>query len=315
MTEKKTGIEKELAELRAEIYEARNLVIKSDNLLRTLHAEVKAVGKTQERFEGRHFVSSVAAYAIFALLAAGAAFWIVQATLGPARDSADEAIAAAAERVAAAEASAATAREALSARQVAEREATAVYEGLASEDPAARRAALDALDRLDVSQIPEVLRRLLVERAADLRHAMVRDAWDRGRRAYLAERMEEAAEALDVVVGQRAHLGPDFEPAIQAQAAYYLGAARNRLGAHGEAVRVLRLYVEDANAPRNTLAYAHLLLGDSLEQSAQADAARAAFQSGLEAEPGGRHAQVLRRRLDRLADGQPATPAAPAPGD
>ncbi len=294
-------MEKELSDLRTEVYEARNLVIKTDNLLRTLHAEVKAVGKTQERFEKKHFVSSVAAYVLFAALAGVAAVFTGLSLSSTAREAADEAIAEAAAELEAAEAESLEAKEALKARLEAERVATAVYRQIISDSQEDQVAALEKLGAIDMSLVPEIVRERLASRAGEVRLQVVRDAWDRGRRAYLAERMEEAVADLDLVVTHGRHLAADFEPATHATATYYLGAAKNRLGAHEGAVAALRQYVSDENAPRNTLPYAYLLLGDSLVSLERIDDARQAFSTGLEIEPGGRHAQLLRRRMGGLA--------------
>src|SRR3954470_16620640 len=65
--------DKGLEEIRREVIEGRNLVIKTDNQLKTLHAEVKAVGKRQEDFARRQWLSSAVAYAVFAALCVGGA--------------------------------------------------------------------------------------------------------------------------------------------------------------------------------------------------------------------------------------------------
>src|SRR5512138_313608 len=69
---------KELTEIRKEVIEARNLVIKTDNLLKNLHAEVKAVGKRHEDFQRRQWISSGVAYALFAMLAVGGAVMVTR---------------------------------------------------------------------------------------------------------------------------------------------------------------------------------------------------------------------------------------------
>ena len=46
---------KELSEIRKEVIEARNLVIKTDSLLKNLHAEVKAIGKRHEDLQKRQW--------------------------------------------------------------------------------------------------------------------------------------------------------------------------------------------------------------------------------------------------------------------
>src|ERR1700737_406099 len=67
--EQRMDFDRELADIRREVIESRNLVIKTDNLLKNLHAEVKQVGRRQEDFQKRQWMSSAAAYLVFALLA------------------------------------------------------------------------------------------------------------------------------------------------------------------------------------------------------------------------------------------------------
>src|SRR4051812_34628191 len=64
----KSELERELGEIRREVIESRNLVIKTDNQLKNLHAELKLVGKRQEDFQKRQWISSGIAYALFAAL-------------------------------------------------------------------------------------------------------------------------------------------------------------------------------------------------------------------------------------------------------
>src|SRR5687767_2870499 len=66
--------DKEFNELRKEIIEARNLVIKTDNLLKNLHAEMKLIGNRQQAFERRSVLSSWVAMGIVAVLCTAGAF-------------------------------------------------------------------------------------------------------------------------------------------------------------------------------------------------------------------------------------------------
>ena len=70
---------KELSEIRKEVIEARNLVIKTDSLLKNLHAEVKAIGKRHEDLQKRQWISSGVAYAIFAALCVAGAVMVSSA--------------------------------------------------------------------------------------------------------------------------------------------------------------------------------------------------------------------------------------------
>src|SRR5882672_3215285 len=74
--------------LRKEIIEARNLIIKTDNLLKNLHAELKQMGRKHEEQEKRHWMTSVTAYIAFALIAAVGAIAYARAEVRTAREEA-----------------------------------------------------------------------------------------------------------------------------------------------------------------------------------------------------------------------------------
>ena len=77
--------ERDLEILRREVIESRNLVIKTDNLLKNLHAELKQMGRKQELFEKRHMMTSVAAYVLFATIATLGAFAFARSEIRGAR--------------------------------------------------------------------------------------------------------------------------------------------------------------------------------------------------------------------------------------
>src|SRR6266566_3295497 len=63
------GQDGDISLLRKEVIEARNLVIKTDNLLKNLHAELKQMGRKHEEQEKRHWMTSVTAYIGFGVIA------------------------------------------------------------------------------------------------------------------------------------------------------------------------------------------------------------------------------------------------------
>src|SRR3954471_14068684 len=81
-TEQKVEVDKELGEIRREVIESRNLVIKTDNLLKNLHAELKIVGKRQEDFAKRQWISSAVTYVGFLALCVAGAVFISNARVG-----------------------------------------------------------------------------------------------------------------------------------------------------------------------------------------------------------------------------------------
>jgi len=78
--------DRDLSDLRREVIESRNLVIKTDNLLKNLHAELKQMGRKQELFEKRHMMTSVAAYFLFAAIATLGAFTFARSEIRGARE-------------------------------------------------------------------------------------------------------------------------------------------------------------------------------------------------------------------------------------
>src|SRR5438874_11104633 len=80
--------DRDLEILRREVIESRNLVIKTDNLLKNLHAELKQMGRKQEMFESRHWMTSVVAYLIFTILLGLGAYSLARAEIRVAREEA-----------------------------------------------------------------------------------------------------------------------------------------------------------------------------------------------------------------------------------
>src|SRR5712675_2961898 len=86
VVEHQSAGDRDLSDLRREVIESRNLVIKTDNLLKNLHAELKHMGRKQELFEKRHMMTSVAAYFLFAALATLGAFSFARSEIRGARE-------------------------------------------------------------------------------------------------------------------------------------------------------------------------------------------------------------------------------------
>src|SRR5947199_7007652 len=76
------------AVLRKEILEARNLIIKTDSLLKNLHAELKQMSKRHDEQESRHWMTSVVAYIAMALIASAGAIAYARAEVRNAREEA-----------------------------------------------------------------------------------------------------------------------------------------------------------------------------------------------------------------------------------
>ena len=71
----------ELARLREEVVNARNLTIKTDNLIKNLGGEIKSINERHGQTERKSFVNSVWAYLIFTVLICGGLYLTFQARL------------------------------------------------------------------------------------------------------------------------------------------------------------------------------------------------------------------------------------------
>src|SRR5713226_5298867 len=155
--------------LRKEVLEARNLIIKTDSLLKNLHAELKQMGRKHEEQEKRHWMTSVTAYIAFALIAAVGAIAYARAEVRTAREeaSSNEARAAAlqkdAEKIKAAD----------QVRRDASEKSMRVYDllGTEREGPGLNQAMTQAM-HLDRSQISTLEARAIEDRAAGMKQKM-----------------------------------------------------------------------------------------------------------------------------------------------
>src|SRR5437762_1399800 len=163
------GQDGDISLLRKEVIEARNLVIKTDNLLKNLHAELKQMGRKHEEQEKRHWMTSVTAYIVVAIIASVGAIAYARAEVRTAREeaSSNEARAVAlqkdAEKIKAAD----------QVRRDASDKAMRVYDllGTEKEGPGLNQAMTQAM-HLDRSQISPLEARAIEDRAAGMKQKM-----------------------------------------------------------------------------------------------------------------------------------------------
>src|SRR5216684_4077743 len=240
----------EMAQLRKEVIEARNLIIKTDNLLKNLHAELKLMGRQHDEQEKRHWMTSVTAYIAFAVLAGVAAIAYARAEVRTARDEAqaNEARAIAlqkdAEKIKAADQT----------RRDANEKAMRVYELLGSEreGPGLNQAMAQAM-HLDRGQLSALETRAIDDRAAGLKLKIAEAALAAGTSAFRRQDWKGVSEMLGRYV--------ELEPKVtDAQVWYHLGSARMQTKEYQGAIVPLESYLKSAGGTK-TAQYAGLLLG------------------------------------------------------
>ena len=183
-------IDRELAALRKEIYEARSLIIKTDNLLKTLHSDLKAVGARQVNAERKHFIGHVAAYVVFGVIMAGGAHLYatgaVEGERTAIRELQSEAIAARENaRVAMKEA-----EQTQTAFELASEDAMAIYQSLHSSDASERAEGMAQLGRINRSNLSPLASVVLAAREDQLREGLARSAYERGSAQYRKKNMK-----------------------------------------------------------------------------------------------------------------------------
>jgi TolA-binding protein len=299
----------ELASLRKEVLEARNLIIKTDNLLKNLHAEVKKLGDKHEEQENRHWMTSVTAYIVFALMAGIGAIAYARAEVRTARDeaSANEA------RAAALQKDAEKVKSGAEVRRDASEKALRVYELLGSEKegPGLNQAMAQAL-HLDRSQISALESKAIDDRAAGLKAKMAEAALASGTAAFRRQDWRGVSDQLGRYV--------ELEPHVtDSQVWYHLGSARIQTKEFQGAVVPLENFLKSAGTTK-TAQYAGLLLGQACEEINNTTRAKEVYDRALNLYPGSEFAPMIRNRLRRLSGNTgalaplaPTPPPAPAP--
>ena len=284
------AVERELSELRKEIVEARNLVIKSDNLLKNLHAELKLTSRKQEQFEKRHLVTSATAFVIFAVLAGVGAYSYARAEIHAVRQES-----------AANEGQAKTRgqeieklRAAEGTRRDASEKALRIFEQLqkGKEGPELS-AALVAAQRLDRNTLTALEGKALDDKEASLKQSVAQAAHDRGKTAFRRQDFRTAATEFAKFV-ELVPSGPDTP-----YAHYWLGEARSQLRDYQGAAPALEAFMKTSPSNKNH-DWASVLLGVALEETGQWAKAQEVYTAAINKFPNSIHVTQMRNRLRRI---------------
>jgi predicted negative regulator of RcsB-dependent stress response len=295
------------AVLRKEILEARNLIIKTDSLLKNLHAELKQMARKHEEQEKRHWMTSVTAYVAMAIIASAGAIAYARAEVRTARDeaSANEA------RAVALQKDAEKIKVADQARRDASDKAARVYELLGSEKegPGLNQAMTQAL-HLDKNLISPLEARAIEDRAAGMKQKMAEAALSAGQSAFRRQDWRAVSEQL----GRYVDLVPKVE---DAQVWYHLGSARIQTREFAGAIVPLENFIKSTGGTK-TAQYAGLLLGQAYEETGNSQKAQAAYERAEKLYPGSDFAPMIRNRLRKIQAAAalgvaPTTAAAPKP--
>lgn len=301
-----------LNELRKEVVEARNLIIKTDNLLKNMHAELKKFGDCQEEFSRRRFWSSAAAYVLFATFAVVGAVVVARTEVGRER----EAVALAETRAKTEQAKAEVALKQVHDRKEATDRAKLVYDQLSSEKegPGLTQAITNAA-RIDRSLLSPLESRSIDDWLSQLRERVAASALEKGQAAAKRGDNKTTSEEL----GRYLELTPN---AADPQLWFHLGYARALLKDQAGAIEPLEKFLK-LQAQGKLAQLAGYYLGIAYEETGAIAKASEAYTKAASLFPGSELAPSIRQHLRKLpapgtaapaAPGKPGTAPAPAPG-
>ena len=286
-------MEKELQEIKKEIIEARNLVIKNDHLLKNLGADLKTFGKKQETFERRSWISSAVAYALFAALAIGAGVVGAKGWVAQARSEVEILT----KRADDATRDAAAVRAQLQAIDENAAAAFAAYAKLESGSPDEREKAALAIVSLDKSKLTKLESRALDDRGKDVLKRLGHERFEAGRAAF--RRQDFAGAVKELKKGFA--LDPAHADIIEN--GYYLGAAAAEVKDWPAAVEGMRRYLDGGKNKRNR-AHAYYVLGYGLEETGDLPGALEAFRRGIGDYPDSDFVAFSKRHISSIRKAQ-----------
>jgi TolA-binding protein len=298
-----TDTDKSLDDIRREVIESRNLVIKTDNLLKNLHAELKLVGKRQEDFERRQWISSGVVYLGFLALCAAGAFLVSNARTSNAaaeKERLDKQVAELTQKVE-------QQRTEMQAAQASEQRAAEVYRQMTTTTGDDRLRAVDALGKLDMKALSPFAQRALQDRATLIRKEVGGGMLERGRKAYLRNEWGTAAEEMTRFLA----LNPPEDDMYEAT--YALGYSLFQQHKFDQSLPHLERFVAGDKKLKNR-DYAMIMLVQVYDSLGQKDKGTELCKDALVQYPNSEFANGFRMRLRRVEGaGQGATGAAPAP--
>lgn len=290
-----------LEEIRREVVEARNMTIKTDNALKSLHAELKVLSSQQADFQRRTWFSTGAAYLGFlAVCVAGAV-----AVSGAKAASATEQKQRLEQQVS--ELTAQLDKQKSEAAQAAAIEKTAadVYRQMTTLTGEDRLKGVEALAKVDVSKLSPLTRQALQDRAALLKKEVGASVLERGKTAFRRGDWPETIEQL----GRFLAMSPAEDEALDAS--FFLGNALFQSRKYDDAIKPLTRFVEGDKKAR-TRDFALIMLMQSHDMLGNKEKAVEYAKEGWQTYPASEFRAQFIGRLQRSMNAPPAAPGAPA---
>lgn len=301
MAETSPEFSKMFDEIRREVIESRNMTIKTDNALKSLHAELKIVSGQQDAFQKRTWFSTGSAYVLFSALCVAGVIVISNARASAANAERERLE----KQVSELNATIDKLKGEANAAQAAEQSALQVYKTMTTLPGEERLKGIDALSKLDQGKLSPFAKLVLQERAVLLRKEVGGAVLEKGKAAF---RRQDWAETINQL---NRFLSMEPLPDDALDASFFLGNAYFQSRKYAEAIPVLTRFVEGDKKAR-LRDFALLMLMQSNDMTGNKDAAVANAKEALSTYPASEFRGQFAGRLQRTA-APAAQPAAPAP--
>lgn len=293
-------LSKPLEDLKREVIESRNMTIKTDNALKTLHAELKAVSAMQDAFQKRSWFATGVAYLGFLGLCVAGVFVIsgIRASTATAEKDRLE------KQVVDLNATIDKLKADATAQATAEQGALQVYKLMTTLPGEERLKGVDALGKLDQSRLPAFAKLVLQDRATTLRKEVGQVILEKGKNAF---RRQDYAEAI-AHLSRFLSMEPPEEDALEAS--FFLGNSLFQTRKFEESLKPLTRFV-DGDKRSKLRDFAMMMLMQSDDMVGKKDESLAVAKEAFSTYPASDFRNQFITRIQRA--NTPAQAPAPAP--
>lgn len=303
MSEPSADSTKLLEEIRREVVESRNMTIKTDNALKTLHAELKLVSSQQDAFQSRTWFSTGAAYVVFAALCV-AGVVVISNTRAAGANAEKERLQ---KEVGELTGTIDKLKSDATALSAAEQSALQVYRQMTTLPGEERLKGIDALQKIDQSRLSTFSKLVLQDRATLLRKEVGGAVLEKGKSAFRRQDWPETIAQLSRFLS----MDPVPEDAIDAS--FYLGNAYFQSRKFDDAIKHLSHFA-DSDKKAKLRDFAMLMLMQSYDMTGGKDQAVATAKEAFTTYPSSDFRMQFLARLQRSTQtAAPAPAAVPAP--
>ncbi len=293
MADTAPDLTKTLEDIRREAIEARNMTIKTDNALKSLHAELKTVSANQDAFARRTWFSTGVAYLGFIALCVGAVIAISGARASAANSERERLE----KQTLDLNGQIDKLKGELTAQASAERAAGEVYKLMTAAPGEERLKGIDALGKLEQAKLSPFLKQVLNDRAAALRKEVGAAVFDKGKAAFRRSDWPETMEQLNRFLS----MNPGQDELVEAL--YYLGNAEVQARKFEDGIKHLSGFVEGDKKAKNR-DFAMLLLMQAYDATGQKEKAVETAREALSTYPSSEFRGPFYFRIQRRAGGQ-----------